>query len=121
MCASPCPTPIPCVQVVPYLVDLASDANPVIRSAANAGLDAVIDGDTEEDAWASRLRMLKFEAHNQVGRTACSGTAFSFDLARTAASYARLHCQHSPHSLASTPVANATGVDVHGAPPGWNA
>ncbi|KAI8472723.1 MAG: kinesin-associated protein-domain-containing protein [Monoraphidium minutum] len=53
-------------QAVPYLVDLLSDPSPEVRAAASAGLDAVIDADGEQQGWASRLRMLKFEAHNQA-------------------------------------------------------
>lgn len=54
------------MQALPYLVDLLSDPAPAVCAAASAGLDAVIDADSEQDGWAPRLRMLKFEAHNQV-------------------------------------------------------
>jgi len=53
-------------QAILYLVDLITDPAPAIRGAASAGLDAVIDADIDQDAWAPRLMMLKFEAHNQV-------------------------------------------------------
>jgi hypothetical protein len=47
------------------LVDLLADPSAAVRAAASTGLDAVIDHDNE-DGWAPRLRMLKFEAHNQA-------------------------------------------------------
>ena len=56
----------PLRQAVPYLVDLLADPSAAVRAAAAAGLDAVIDADTSQEGWAPRLRMLKFEAHNQV-------------------------------------------------------
>lgn len=48
-------------QVVIYLVDLLQDEHAEIARIAGLALDAVTDHDEE---WASRIRGLKFEAHN---------------------------------------------------------
>jgi hypothetical protein len=53
-------------QALPFLLDLASDANPAVRVAAGAALDAVINADTDQEGAAARLRALRFEAHNQA-------------------------------------------------------
>lgn len=55
------PLSLPAPQVVIYLVDLLQDEHAEIARVAGLALDAVTDHDEE---WASRIRGLKFEAHN---------------------------------------------------------
>lgn len=57
------------LQVVFYLIDLLHEGNPAVVQAADGALDIIIGTDEE---WASKLRALKFEAHNEAWLEACA-------------------------------------------------
>ena len=52
-----------------YLIDLLHESNAAIVKAADQALDIVNDLDEE---WATKLRALKFEAHNEAWLEACA-------------------------------------------------
>jgi hypothetical protein len=116
-------------QAVPYLVDLVADPSPVIRVVASAGLDVVIDADAGQDAWAPRLRLLKFEAHNQAWLSMVNGQQQvqqgelygmaadeAEDLARTLARPAAALGRHSADDQVASPGGGMEGAAAGGMP-----
>lgn len=57
------------MQAAFYLIDLLQDSNTEVVKAADRALTVI--SETNEE-WATKLRALKFEAHNQVWLEACA-------------------------------------------------
>ena len=77
-----------CLQVAFYLIDLLQDSNAEVVKAADQALTVINDTDEE---WASKLRALKFEAHNQAWLEACATTSIHQVLCHNFLSYLSLH------------------------------
>ena len=61
------------MQAAFYLIDLLHDGHSEVVKAADRALTVISETDEE---WATKLRALKFEAHNQIWLEACaSGVA----------------------------------------------